>query len=128
MPPAGAEDMGIAGGRRWDWGRVASLTCWLARRRRGEAGGFGWREQGGWSVRRSSIYGGGPPRSAAAVLLESHLAAAASQPVGALLPSPDWPRCSGTTKEARGRRGGRRTRGAAGEIDEAGERLERLGI
>ena len=114
MPPAGAEDMGIAGGRRWDWGRVASLTCWLARRRRGEAGGFGWREQGGWSVRRSSIYGGGPPRSAAAVLLESHLAAAASQPVGALLPGLDWPRCSGTVKEARGAARGTANTGGSG--------------
>ena len=69
-------------------------------------------------MRRSSIYGGGPPRSAVAVLLESHLAAAASQPVGALLPGPDWPRCSGTAKEARG--------GGEGDGEHGGQRVRSM--
>ena len=113
--------------RRWDWGRVASLTCWLARRRRGEAGGFGWREQGGWSVRRSSIYGGGPPRSAAAVLPARESLGSSSFP--ARRGTPPWSGLAtllgdGEGGEGGGEGDGEHGRGAAGEIDEAGERLE----
>ena len=82
-------------------------------------------------MRRSSIYGGGPPRSAAAVLPARESLGSSSFP--ARRGTPPWSGLATLLGDGEGGEGGgegddEHDRGAAGEIDEAGERLERLGI